>query len=145
MEYFFLWLGLAVALGVWASNKGRSGFGWFVLACLISPLLAFVFFFATDQVESPSNSSERNQKRVKCPYCAELVLPEAVKCKHCGSQLSATIEEPVPTPESKSDVTDQSTVYDDVYTRSTEKKFYIGLFVFGLLGMILIIYFHSRY
>jgi hypothetical protein len=22
-----------------------------------------------------------------CPYCAEAILPQAVKCKHCGSSL----------------------------------------------------------
>ncbi|EOG5422622.1 zinc ribbon domain-containing protein [Cronobacter sakazakii] len=27
---------------------------------------------------------------VKCPFCAELVKPEAVKCKHCGSDLTPT-------------------------------------------------------
>ncbi|EHX1544974.1 superinfection immunity protein [Escherichia coli] len=27
-------------------------------------------------------------KRVRCPYCAEEVLAAAVKCKHCGSDIS---------------------------------------------------------
>lgn len=44
MEIGFLgWFFLAIAVGVYASNhRGRSGFGWFLLSLLISPLVAFI-------------------------------------------------------------------------------------------------------
>jgi hypothetical protein len=43
----FIWLGLAVVIGVAAGARGRSGFGWFLLAVLISPLLAGLLLIAT--------------------------------------------------------------------------------------------------
>jgi phage shock protein PspC (stress-responsive transcriptional regulator) len=29
-----------------------------------------------------------SEERVACPYCRELILPGAIKCKECGSNLS---------------------------------------------------------
>src|SRR5713101_7445198 len=34
------WLVLCVLVGLWASKKGRSGFGFFLLAVIISPVVA---------------------------------------------------------------------------------------------------------
>ncbi|WP_041798034.1 hypothetical protein [Rhodopseudomonas palustris] len=38
----FVWLILCFVIGAAASNRGRSGFGWFFLAFLLSPLIAAI-------------------------------------------------------------------------------------------------------
>ena len=35
-----VWLFLALLIGVWAARAGRNAIGWFLLAVVISPLLA---------------------------------------------------------------------------------------------------------
>jgi hypothetical protein len=36
------WIGIAIVIGVGARSRGRSGLGWFLLAILLSPLIAGV-------------------------------------------------------------------------------------------------------
>lgn len=40
MEVLVFWLGFCVLVGYFANKKGRNGFGWFLLAFVISPLFA---------------------------------------------------------------------------------------------------------
>lgn len=44
MELGFLgWFFLSVAVGLYATNhRGRSGLGWFFIALLLSPMIAFI-------------------------------------------------------------------------------------------------------
>lgn len=42
---FLFWIGFAIVVGVAASNRGRNGAGWGLLAILISPLLAGLLLF----------------------------------------------------------------------------------------------------
>lgn len=89
MAIAFFWVLFAVAVGVFASNRGRSGFGWFFLSLVISPLLGLLFCAVSKNLNAPifaTIPSERTHR--KCPSCAELVLPEAIICKHCGRELS---------------------------------------------------------
>lgn len=85
MLWGFGWFMLAVAVGVWAHNRGRSGFAWMLLSLVISPLLGLVFCGVSKDLSKPAEPSAATH--VKCPACAEYVLPEATRCKHCGGAL----------------------------------------------------------
>lgn len=88
MEIAIIWLFFAVLVGVFASRRGRSGGGWFILACIISPLLAFLLALALGPLQASSaNSGLPYETHVRCPDCRELVFYDAKVCKHCGAKL----------------------------------------------------------
>lgn len=88
--WLFFWFLFAIAVGVFASNRGRSGFGWFLLSLVISPLLGLLFVAVSKNLNEKTAATKTpgEQSHVKCPACAEWVLPEATVCKHCGGALT---------------------------------------------------------
>jgi hypothetical protein len=42
MEIFLLWLAFSFMAAYVAANKGRSGFGFFMLSLVLSPLIGFI-------------------------------------------------------------------------------------------------------
>lgn len=44
--FWFFWLVLAIVVGSLASSRGRSGFGYFLLALVMSPLVGFAILLA---------------------------------------------------------------------------------------------------
>jgi hypothetical protein len=87
VEILLLWLGLALVVGIAASHRGRNGFGWFLLACVISPLVAGLLVLVLPNAEIERQKQEVLKNSRKCPFCAELVRREAIVCKHCGRDL----------------------------------------------------------
>lgn len=136
MEWFIFWILFAGVVGIVASSRGRSGFGWFLLSILISPLLGVILValmpalprpaagaLSTDLVacehcgggvprgaglcrhckrplvcnaSKPALVQMGERVEVKCPECAELVLAEAKRCKHCGAQITPSQHTPAP-------------------------------------------------
>lgn len=84
MEFAIFWFLFSALCGVMASKAGRSGFGYFILSCLISPIICFLLLAILGKVKEEGPSPETH---IRCPDCAEYILKEAKVCKHCGCKL----------------------------------------------------------
>lgn len=88
MEIVLGWLVFAVVVGIIASSRGRSGFSWFLLACVLSPILAVILVALMPSKKAPSGEELPSPRtHIKCPDCKELVIKDARVCKHCGCRL----------------------------------------------------------
>ncbi len=87
MEYAIVWFLFGLSAAIIANGKGRGG--WFILGLLFGPFSLVVALLpsmaAIDQVKARSSGEHGEFKR--CSFCAESVRKEAIKCKHCGSDI----------------------------------------------------------
>jgi len=93
MEYVALWIVFSIVAGIIAGAKGRSGFGYFLLSLILSPLIGLILAAALPRIDQPQAAQADPMLYRRCPECAEPILREAHKCKHCGSAV-----EPMPLP-----------------------------------------------
>ena len=88
MDVVGLWILFSVAVGVLASSRGRSGFGWFIFSLIFTPFIGLIFVLVLKQKPDVTEVDRPNPwTHVRCPDCRELVLKDARKCKHCGCAL----------------------------------------------------------
>ncbi|MEZ9862479.1 hypothetical protein [Vibrio breoganii] len=84
-----LWVILSIVVGFIASGRGRSGFGYFFLSLIITPLLTLVILLVIGTNEKKIEEDQLSSGTFKkCSDCAELVKIEAKVCKHCGATFT---------------------------------------------------------
>jgi len=88
-----IWLLFGLAAAIVATNKGKTGCGWFALGVALGPFgLLFALITPKDEQAVEQRSLQSGDTR-KCPFCAELIKREAIVCKHCRRDVPV-----VPTP-----------------------------------------------
>ncbi len=81
----FLDLFFALLPAFIAKSKGRSFILWLIYGVLL-PIIAV--FHAI--LLKPNDNKLLSDGMKKCPYCAEIIKPEAVVCRYCGRDLPVT-------------------------------------------------------
>lgn len=97
MAFIFFWLLFSAIPAVIASNKGRSGIGWFFVGLLVSPLLALILVLVLAPIKKAA--ADPTEERVSCPLCKEQISSEALRCPHCQGDIADLLVQPAPTPE----------------------------------------------
>jgi uncharacterized membrane-anchored protein len=64
MEVILIWLILSIVAGAYAQSKNRSGFGWFLLSILLSPIIILIILAILSNRTTPPKSLEARLEEI---------------------------------------------------------------------------------
>lgn len=77
LGFFIIWIGLSILVGSYANSRGRSYFGYTVLAIITSPLLGFIIVACTRNVAAEREEHHRHEQEQHRTLQALRVLANA--------------------------------------------------------------------
>jgi phosphotransferase system glucose/maltose/N-acetylglucosamine-specific IIC component len=88
VEILVIWFALALAVGYGASQKGRNGFGWFLVALLFSPLIGGLFVLAMQRNVAPVAAAPVHAAAIPAPRPDHVAVLSSLSDLHDRGVLS---------------------------------------------------------
>lgn len=99
MEIVIGWLFFAALVGMFANSRGRSGFGFFLLSALLSPLLGFVIVLVIKNLDEEERlTEERRREQERKDYDRKLDNEKQLEALRAVARSPAVAQAPLPAP-----------------------------------------------